>query len=90
MAGVDLMNKNMNDMVVSGKLLSAEQLLTQLFDPDCKPSLRWLRGQTKARTIPFIRIGHLIFFDLEMVRSTLAGKNLIRRRLSAMPVQTGA
>ena len=70
----------MNEITVSGKLVSAEQLLDQLFAPECKPSLRWLRTQTKAKAIPHMRIGHLVFFDLEMVRSALASKNLVRGR----------
>jgi hypothetical protein len=65
---------------IKGKLLCAEQLLDALFDPQCRPSLRWLRTQTKLRTIPFVRIGHLVFFDVEMVRAALANKNLVRGR----------
>ena len=73
----------MNELAVKGKLVSAEQLLEQLFAPECKPSLRWLRSQTKSKTIPHIRIGHLVFFDLDMVRVALAGKNLVRHRMAA-------
>ena len=69
--------------MVNGKLVNATQLLEQLFDPQCKPSLRWLRSQTKAKAIPFIRIGHLVFFEVDMVRAALAAKNLVRHRLSA-------
>jgi hypothetical protein len=45
-----------------------------------RPSLRWLRTQTKARAIPFVRIGHLVFFDVEMVRRWLAERRLVRGR----------
>lgn len=76
------MKSGMNELVVKGKLVRAEQLLDQLFDPSCKPSLRWLRSQTKSKGIPHIRIGHLVFFDMDMVRSALAGKNLVRHRMS--------
>jgi hypothetical protein len=79
----DEMQKTMNDLAVKGKLVSAETLLDQLFDPQCRPSLRWLRTQTKAKAIPHVRIGHLVFFDLEMVRATLSAKNLVRHRLAA-------
>ena len=72
-----------SDITVKGKLLSAKQLLEQLFAPECMPSLRWLRTQTKAKSIPHIRIGHLVFFDLEMVRAALAGKRLVRGRTLA-------
>ena len=70
----------MNDMIVKGKLVSAEQLLEQVFARECKPSLRWLRTQTKAKAIPHIRLGHLVFFDVDMVRMALADKNLVRGR----------
>jgi hypothetical protein len=81
----------MNDMTVKGKLVSAEQLLDQVFAPECKPSLRWLRTQTKAKSIPHIRIGHLVFFDVEMVRGVLAGKRLVRgRTLAVAPVREAA
>jgi hypothetical protein len=70
----------MNDISVKGKLVGAEQLLDQLFDENSRPSLRWLREQTRARSIPFIRIGHLVFFDVEMVRTALAAKNMVGGR----------
>ena len=65
----------MNEIPVKGKLLNAQQLLDQLFDDESKPSLRWLREQTRARAIPFVRIGHLVFFDLAIVRSALAERH---------------
>ena len=64
----------------NGKLVNAEQLLEALFDAECRPSLRWLRTQTKNRAIPFVRIGHLVFFDVELVRTALANRNLSRGR----------
>jgi hypothetical protein len=39
-----------------------------------------LRQQTKAKAIPFVRIGHLIFFDVDMVRAALSAKNLVASR----------
>lgn len=74
----------MSELVVKGKLVSAEQLLDQVFAPECRPSLRWLRTQTKAKSIPHIRIGHLVFFDVEMVRAALAGKRLVQGRTLAV------
>lgn len=78
----------MNDISVKGKLVGAEQLLDQLFDEDARPSIRWLREQTKARAIPFIRIGHLVFFDVDMVRAALAAKNMVGGR-QLMASRTG-
>jgi hypothetical protein len=70
----------MNEVKLSGKLVDAKQLLEVVFDEPCRPSLRWLRTQTKNKAIPFVRIGHLVFFDIEMVRAALASKNLVRGR----------
>jgi hypothetical protein len=81
-----MMQMSANELVVKGKLVSAEQLLDQLFDPQCRPSLRWLRSQTKSKSIPHIRIGHLVFFDMEMVRAALAGTNPVRHRMAAVRV----
>ncbi len=78
-----------NQLTLTGKLVNAEQLLDSLFDPQARPSIRWLRTQTKARTIPHIRIGHLVFFDPDMVRMALAEKNLVQGRWFATTV-TGA
>ena len=80
----------MNEMTLTCKLVCAQQLLDQLFDPAAKPSLRWLRAQTKAKSIPHVRIGHLVFFDVHMVRTALAAKNLVRHRMSAPRVQAVA
>ena len=81
-----MMQMSANELVVKGKLVSAEQLLDQLFDPQCRPSLRWLRSQTKSKSIPHIRIGHLVFFDMDMVRAVLADTNLVRHRMAAVRV----
>lgn len=70
----------MNETKFLGKLVNAKELLDQLFSPECKPSLRWLRSQTRSKSIPFLRLGHLVFFDVEMVRSALADRNLVKSR----------
>lgn len=57
-------------------LVDAPRLLELLFpNPACRPSLRWLRDQTSKRTVPFIRIGRLVFFDLAQVRAVLLKKS---------------
>lgn len=68
----------MNEVKLSGQLVNAEQLLEALFTPESRPSMRWLRTQTQSRAIPFVRIGHLVFFDVELVRAALANQNLVR------------
>ncbi len=72
----------MNELkvTVTGRLVNAQGLLNELFSDDCRPSLRWLRTQTKARTIPHVRIGHLVFFDVEMVRAYLADRRVVHSR----------
>ena len=87
MPEVNSMQNAMNDMVLKGKLVCAEQLLDQVFDPGARPGVRWLRSQAKAKAIPHVRIGHLVFFDVVLVREALAAKNLVRHRPSAPRVQ---
>jgi hypothetical protein len=84
------MESHIQQLVVKGKLVSAEKLLELLFEPECRPSIRWLREQTRAKAIPYIRIGHLIFFDVEMVRAALLAKNLVLGRLSFKPAKMAA
>lgn len=68
----------MIDVKLSGKLVNGEQLLEELFTPESRPSMRWLRTQTQTHAIPFVRIGHLVFFDVELVRTALVNQNLVR------------
>jgi len=74
------MQNRIQERVIEGKLVNAEQLLEQLFTPESRPSMRWLRTQTQAKSIPFVKWGHLVFFDVEMVRTALASQNLVRSR----------
>jgi len=55
----------------SRQLVNGPTLLESLFDEKSRPSIRWLRDQTRKKQIPFVRLGHLVFFDLEAVRSTI-------------------
>jgi hypothetical protein len=64
----------------AAKLVNAEKLLELLWDEDSRPSLRWLRTQTKAKAIPFVRMGHLVFFYPPDVRASLERKHTIRAR----------
>jgi hypothetical protein len=86
-----MIEKVTTDGKVAGRLVNADQLLEQLFEPECKPSIRWLRAQTKAKTIPHFRIGHLVFFEVEMVRAALGEKNLVKgRRMAFRPIAAAA
>lgn len=58
------------------KFVSAEQLLEAIFEPESRPSLRWLREQTARRRIPFVKIGKLVFFDPQAVKEALAKRTV--------------
>ncbi len=77
---IDFAEKQMKNSSENGKLVGGQQLLNQLFEQEARPSIRWLRQKTKERAIPYIRIGHLVFFDVDLVRSTLLSKNLVQGR----------
>lgn len=55
----------------SPKLVDAHGLLEALFDEPSRPSLRWLRQMQAQRKIPYVKIGHLVRFDVEKVRQAL-------------------
>lgn len=42
--------------------ISGKQLMGELFVDGSRPTIRWLRRQTKLRTIPHIKVGRLVFF----------------------------
>jgi hypothetical protein len=49
-------------------------LLEILFDEASRPSLRWIRDQQKARTLPFAKIGRRVFFDPILVKAHFDAK----------------
>ena len=59
------------------QLVDAARLLEILFDERSRPSLRWLREQQRRRTIPYIKIGHLVRFNPAQVRETLEERNTV-------------
>ena len=63
---------------ISSPLVSGHQLLKGLFDESSRPSIRWLRYQMAARTVPFLKVGRLVFFDIEAVREVLASRFTVR------------
>jgi hypothetical protein len=62
------------------QLVRAERLLELLFEKDSRPSLRWLRHMQSQRKIPYIKLGHLVRFDLEAVRSALLKNCTVRTK----------
>ena len=61
--------------------VDAPKLLEVLFDPDSRPSLRWMREQQRNRTVPFVKIGRRIFFDPQQVKAHLDARATGRKVL---------
>ena len=62
------------------RLVDAKGLLDALFDDDCRPSLRWVRQMQSTRRISYIKIGHLVRFDIVEVRKELSSKCKVSSR----------
>jgi hypothetical protein len=62
------------------KLVDANGLLEVLFDSSARPSLRWLRQMQAQRKIPYIKLGHLVRFDVEEVREALRNDCTVHSR----------
>jgi hypothetical protein len=62
------------------KLVRAEKLLELLWEESSRPSLRWLRAQQANKTIPSVKIGRLVWFSPEQVRTTLETRRTVRAR----------
>jgi hypothetical protein len=72
----------MNTNASISTLTNAEGLLKELFpDESARPSVRWLRNQQKAKSIPYVKWGRLVMFDPPLVRAALAKRNLVWARL---------
>lgn len=65
---------------IAARYVDAARLLETLFDEASRPSLRWLRSRQKDRSIPFVRCGRKIFFDPEIVKTSLDSKSTGRTR----------
>jgi hypothetical protein len=66
--------KNTDDESISidpPQLVRAERLLEILFDQESRPSLRWLRQMQAQRKIPYVKIGHLVRFNVDNVRKAI-------------------
>jgi hypothetical protein len=55
----------------NGGLVDAEGLIQALFAPECRPTIRWVRQMQAQRKIPYLKIGHLVRFDIAKVKATL-------------------
>lgn len=57
---------------IEEKLVDGSTLLETLFDEASRPSLRWLRKMQVEKRVPYIKIGRLVRFDPEKVRTSLS------------------
>lgn len=57
--------------VSSPRLVDAHGLLHALFAPECRPTVRWVRQMQAQRKIPYLKIGHLVRFDVAKVKEAL-------------------
>ena len=60
--------------ILDSRYLSGKQLLEALFNPECRPTERWLRTQQKVGAVPSVRIGRLVFYDPIAVKASWAAK----------------
>jgi hypothetical protein len=59
-------------------LTDAAGLLKSIWPESCRPSRRWLDRQKKAKRIPFVKLGGLVFYSPEKVRIALEERQTVR------------
>jgi hypothetical protein len=65
----------------NSKLVDIEKLRDLLWEEQCRPSLRTIHAMKKRRDIPYVKIGRLVFFDVDAVRESLDKRNTVRARI---------
>lgn len=76
----EIMKLNATMPTVGGGLVNGDTLLKELFHQESRPSGRWLAMRTKDRSIPYKKIGRLVFFNVSEVRAVLERKNSVHAR----------
>ena len=71
------------------KLVNGERLLEILFDEQSRPSLRWLRQMQAQRAIPYYKLGHLVRFDVDEVRTALEEERHVKSRSTTRRMRRG-
>ena len=66
------MNLQLDTTQFAVRIVDSDGLLQAVFDEASRPSPRWLRSQIKRGTIPHLKIGRLVRFDIDAVRRALA------------------
>ncbi len=61
-----------NSPALPPRLVSAGELLETLWpNPATRPSLRWLQRLQSRRAVPFLKLGHKVFFEPDRVQAAL-------------------
>ena len=63
---------------IESRLVDSEGLLEALFPESCRPSMRWLSSMRDKGVVPYFKIGHLIFYDIDLVRAALKRRCLVK------------
>ena len=63
------MENSINNQI--SKLVDIDRLIDILFEPECRPSKRFLMAQKAAGNLPFIKIGRRVFYNPEEVQQHL-------------------
>lgn len=63
------------------QLVSGPRLLETMWpDTESRPSLRWLRDRQADRSIPFVKLGGRVWFDLDEAGRAIVERWTIRGR----------
>ncbi len=65
----------------SGKFVDAEGLLGALFDEKSRPSVRWVREMQKRKAFPYLKLNHLVRFDVGAVKKYLSAKHTVEAKV---------
>jgi hypothetical protein len=58
------------------RLVTASKLIEEIWDADCRPCIRSIRSWTTSRILPSVRVGKLIFYDVDQVKAALAKRTV--------------
>ena len=69
--------KQVNAESAPDGLIDAPRLLEKVWpNPECRPTLRWLREQQKNRTLPYVKIGRLVWFNADDVMASIRARSI--------------
>jgi hypothetical protein len=65
---------------IEKQAVTGKRLLEIIFQPGCRPTLRWLQKQQQLRRIPFVKIGRRVWFFPDQVREAMIRQSTVTRR----------